>query len=71
MGLAVIPTIFSIAEDAVYVVPTHLVRGSPGTWRHRMADLGQGCVVNCQPGIFLREIMTGMWAALSAKPRSC
>ena len=28
MGLAVIPTIFSIAEDAVYAVPTHLVRGS-------------------------------------------
>jgi phosphate transport system permease protein len=28
MGFAVIPTIFSIAEDAVFGVPKHLVRGS-------------------------------------------
>ncbi len=28
MGFAVIPTIFSIAEDALFAVPQHLVRGS-------------------------------------------
>ena len=41
MGFAVIPTIFSIAEDAVFSVPKHLSNGSLALgatqWQHWFA----------------------------------
>ena len=53
MGFAVIPTIFSIAEDAVFSVPKHLSNGSLALVLH-LANADQGCTTDRQPGYFLR-----------------
>ena len=61
MGLAVIPTIFSIAEDAVYAVPTHLVRGSPALGATPWQTLVKVVLLTASPGIF-SAVMIGMRA---------
>lgn len=63
MGLAVIPTIFSIAEDAVYAVPTHLVRGSLALGATEWQTLVKVVLLTASPGIF-SAIMIGMGRAV-------
>ena len=63
MGLAVIPTIFSIAEDAVYAVPTHLVRGSLALGATEWQTLVKVVLLTASPGIF-SAVMIGMGRAV-------
>ena len=63
MGLAVIPTIFSIAEDAVYGVPTHLVRGSLALGATPWQTLVKVVLLTASPGIF-SAVMIGMGRAV-------
>ena len=63
MGLAVIPTIFSIAEDAVYAVPTHLVRGSLALGATPWQTLVKVVLLTASPGIF-SAVMIGMGRAV-------
>lgn len=63
MGLAVIPTIFSIAEDAVYAVPTHLVRGSLALGATQWQTLVKVVLLTASPGIF-SAVMIGMGRAV-------
>ena len=52
MGFAVVPTIFAIAEDAVYSVPAHLVRGSLALGATRWQTLTNVVILTASPGIF-------------------
>lgn len=63
MGLAVIPTIFSISEDAVYAVPTHLVRGSLALGATEWQTLVKVVLLTASPGIF-SAVMIGMGRAV-------
>jgi phosphate transport system permease protein len=63
MGLAVIPTIFSIAEDAVYAVPTHLIRGSLALGATPWQTLVKVVLLTASPGIF-SAVMIGMGRAV-------
>ena len=63
MGLAVIPTIFSIAEDAIYGVPTHLINGSLALGATRWQTLIRVVVLTASPGIF-SAIMIGLGRAV-------
>lgn len=63
MGLAVIPNIFSIAEDAVYAVPTHLVRGSLALGATQWQTLVKVVLLTASPGIF-SAMMIGMGRAV-------
>ena len=63
MGLAVIPTIFSIAEDAIYGVPTHLVNGSLALGATSWQTLVRVVLLTASPGIF-SAIMIGMGRAV-------
>src|SRR5690606_33053199 len=63
MGLAVIPTIFSIAEDAVYGVPTHLINGSLALGATRWQTLTRVVVLTASPGIF-SAVMIGLGRAV-------
>jgi phosphate transport system permease protein len=63
MGLAVIPTIFSIAEDAVYAVPDHLVRGSLALGATPWQTLVKVVLLTASPGIF-SAVMIGMGRAV-------
>jgi phosphate transport system permease protein len=63
MGLAVIPTIFAIAEDAVYSVPGHLVRGSLALGATRWQTLVRVVLLTASPGIF-SAVMIGMGRAV-------
>ncbi|MEQ8783992.1 MAG: ABC transporter permease subunit [Roseibium album] len=63
MGLAVIPTIFSIAEDAIYGVPTHLINGSLALGATPWQTLTRVVLLTASPGIF-SAVMIGMGRAV-------
>jgi len=63
MGLAVIPTIFSIAEDAIYGVPTHLKNGSLALGATAWQTLARVVILTASPGIF-SAIMIGLGRAV-------
>ncbi|MGB5395854.1 MAG: ABC transporter permease subunit [Gammaproteobacteria bacterium] len=57
MGFAVIPTIFSIAEDALFSVPQHLIRGSLALGATRWQTLMRVVLPAASPGIFSALMM--------------
>lgn len=57
MGFAVIPTIFSIAEDALFGVPQHLVRGSLALGATRWQTMSSVVLPAASPGIFSAVMM--------------
>ena len=63
MGLAVIPTIFSIAEDAIYGVPRHLSNGSLALGATPWQTLVRVVLLTASPGIF-SAVMIGMGRAV-------
>ncbi len=63
MGLAVIPVIFSISEDAIYGVPQHLVRGSLALGATRWQTLVRVVLLTASPGIF-SAVMIGLGRAV-------
>ncbi|MFT5236322.1 MAG: phosphate transport system permease protein [Shewanella sp.] len=63
MGFAVIPTIFSIAEDAVFSVPRHLSNGSLALGATDWQTLTRVVLLTASPGIF-SAIMMGLGRAV-------
>ncbi|MDO8826941.1 ABC transporter permease subunit [Methylophaga sp.] len=63
MGFAVIPTIFSIAEDAVFTVPKHLTQGSLALGATRWQTVVGVVLPTASPGIF-SAIMMGFGRAV-------
>jgi phosphate transport system permease protein len=63
MGFAVIPTIFSIAEDAIFTVPKHLTQGSLALGATRWQTVTRVVLLTASPGIF-SAIMIGMGRAV-------
>jgi len=63
MGFAVVPTIFSIAEDAVFSVPKHLSSGSLALGATPWQTLFYVVLLTASPGIF-SAIMVGMGRAV-------
>ncbi len=63
MGFAVIPTIFSIAEDAIFAVPKHLSIGSLALGATPWQTLLRVVLLTASPGIF-SAIMIGMGRAV-------
>lgn len=63
MGFAVIPTIFSIAEDAVFSVPRHLSNGSLALGATNWQTLTRVVLLTASPGIF-SAIMMGLGRAV-------
>ncbi len=63
MGFAVIPTIFSIAEDALFSVPKHLVAGSLALGANPWQTLVKVVLPTASPGIF-SGVMIGMGRAV-------
>ncbi|MBL4608374.1 MAG: ABC transporter permease subunit [Pseudomonadales bacterium] len=63
MGLAVIPTIFSITEDAVYSVPQHLTEGSLALGATPWQTLTKVVILTASPGIF-SAVMIGLGRAV-------
>jgi phosphate transport system permease protein len=63
MGIAVIPTIFSITEDAVFSVPKHLTTGSLALGATRWQTLTRVILLTASPGIF-SAIMIGLGRAV-------
>ncbi|MDH5377178.1 MAG: ABC transporter permease subunit [Gammaproteobacteria bacterium] len=63
MGVAVIPTIFSIAEDAVFNVPKHLTFGSLALGATPWQTLIRVVILTASPGIF-SAIMIGLGRAV-------
>ena len=63
MGFAVIPTIFSIAEDAVFSVPRHLTQGSLALGATPWQTLSRVVILTASPGIF-SAVMIGMGRAV-------
>lgn len=63
MGFAVIPTIFSIAEDAVFSVPKHLSFGSFALGATRWQTLVGVVLPTASPGIF-SALMIGLGRAV-------
>jgi phosphate transport system permease protein len=63
MGFAVIPTIFSIAEDAVFSVPKHLTSGSLALGATPWQTLFFVVLLTASPGIF-SAVMVGMGRAV-------
>ncbi len=63
MGFAVIPTIFSIAEDALFSVPRHLVQGSLALGATPWQTLMRVVLPTASPGIF-SGLMIGMGRAV-------
>jgi phosphate transport system permease protein len=57
MGFAVIPTIFSIAEDAVFTVPRHLTQGSLALGATRWQTVIGVVLPTASPGIFSAVMM--------------
>lgn len=57
MGFAVIPTIFSIAEDALFSVPQHLVRGALALGATRWQTMSSVVLPAASPGIFSAVMM--------------
>lgn len=63
MGFAVIPTIFSIAEDAIFSVPKHLSNGSLALGATPWQTLVRVIMPTASPGIF-SALMIGMGRAV-------
>ena len=63
MGLAVIPTIFSISEDAIFSVPKHLTYGSLALGATPWQTLVGVVMPTASPGIF-SGLMIGMGRAV-------
>ncbi|WP_163930555.1 ABC transporter permease subunit [Paraferrimonas sp. SM1919] len=63
MGFAVIPTIFSIAEDAVFSVPKHLSNGSLALGATQWQTLTRVVLLTASPGIF-SAVMMGLGRAV-------
>ncbi len=63
MGFAVIPTIFSIAEDAVFNVPKHLTLGSLALGATRWQTLIRVVILTASPAIF-SAVMIGFGRAI-------
>lgn len=63
MGFAVIPTIFSIAEDAVFTVPRQLSNGSLALGATPWQTLAKVVLPMASPGIF-SALMIGMGRAV-------
>ncbi len=63
MGFAVIPTIFSIAEDAIFSVPQHLIRGSMALGATRWQTLVNVVLPTASPAIF-SALMMGLGRAV-------
>lgn len=63
MGFAVIPTIFSIAEDAVFSVPRHLTQGSLALGATPWQTMSRVVILTASPGIF-SGVMIGMGRAV-------
>ncbi|MDT8448856.1 MAG: ABC transporter permease subunit [Wenzhouxiangellaceae bacterium] len=63
MGFAVIPTIFSIAEDAVFTVPRHLTQGSLALGATPWQTVTRVVLLTASPGIF-SAIMIGFGRAV-------
>jgi len=63
MGFAVIPTIFSISEDAVYGVPKHLTTGSLALGATPWQTVVRVVLLTASPGIF-SAVMIGMGRAV-------
>ncbi|MBL1378167.1 ABC transporter permease subunit [Zobellella iuensis] len=63
MGFAVIPTIFSIAEDAVFSVPKHLTNGSLALGATPWQTLTRVVMLTASPGIF-SAVMMGLGRAV-------
>ena len=59
MGLAVIPTIFSISEDALSNVPKHLIAGSLAMGATRWQTLARLVLISASPGLF-SALMIGL-----------
>lgn len=63
MGLAVIPTIFSITEDAIFSVPKHLTQGSLALGATPWQTLTKVVILTASPGIF-SAVMIGLGRAV-------
>ncbi len=63
MGFAVIPTIFSLAEDAIFSVPRHLRNGSLALGATQWQTLTRVVLLTASPGIFA-AIMIGFGRAV-------
>jgi phosphate transport system permease protein len=63
MGFAVTPTIFSIAEDAVFSVPKHLTGGSLALGATPWQTLTRVVLLTASPGIF-SAVMIGLGRAV-------
>ncbi len=63
MGFAVIPTIFSIAEDALFAVPKHLINGSLALGATPWQTLTRVVILTASPGIF-SAVMIGLGRAV-------
>lgn len=63
MGFAVIPTIFSMAEDAIFSVPKHLTNGSLALGATPWQTLVKVVLLTASPGIF-SAIMMGLGRAV-------
>jgi phosphate transport system permease protein len=63
MGFAVIPTIFSISEDAIFSVPQHLTNGSLALGATPWQTLIRVVLLTASPGIF-SSIMMGVGRAV-------
>ena len=63
MGFAVIPTNFSMAEDAIFSVPKHLTSGSLALGATRWQTLVGVVLLTASPGIF-SAVMMGLGRAV-------
>jgi len=63
MGFAVIPTIFSISEDAIFSVPKHLTQGSLALGATRWQTMIGVVLLTASPGLF-SAVMIGMGRAV-------
>lgn len=63
MGFAVIPTVFSMAEDAIFSVPKHLTSGSLALGATSWQTLIKVVLLTASPGIF-SAVMMGLGRAV-------
>jgi phosphate transport system permease protein len=63
MGFAVVPTIFSIAEDAIFSVPPHLKSGALALGATHWQTLTRVVLLTASPGIF-SAVMMGLGRAV-------
>jgi phosphate transport system permease protein len=63
MGFAVIPTIFSIAEDAIFAVPKHITNGSLALGATPWQTLVRVVLLTASPGLF-SAVMMGVGRAV-------